>query len=632
MPLVLDAFASFAARSFAASDVQEALAQMHDVAMPQHTVVTLLNRAVAKKQLLREAGRYKRNLAEELPPSSVVERKAQIEVDQRQLGEALRKHAAQRGLPLPSAEAALEILLRFLEDEQVGMLLDGIPRLPDTGEGVARERSIVAEFLSDFVKHDAALMAALRGMLEGLVLYHAAFLPDLSTATRRFKDLSVVFDSNVVRQTLGYEGAAMRALMKETLDVLKANGVQCLVLDKTIHEIQRILAMYEVRLATADGRSSLRQVPMARHFLTQRYSPSDIREMSALLDREVLAAGFQVMPAPRRVREYTSGERTLAARLADPSTKDELEPRVVHDVDCVAAILTLRRGRRSASLDDARAVFATSSPLVIRNTRLWWEEDEHEGGVPPIVHIRALANLAWLKRPSLSPDLKVRELVALCTAALRPSQIIWNRFLRHLDSLQKSQRVSSDEVAAILVSAMSDRLLKDVEIEQSDPSDIDAVSLDEVVDRVRASYATQAEERIRAISDEYNRKLADLQASEDQAVRRANELQRTTAEAARRRDVLLDGRAQRLARLVAGSVEGAMVLVACGGAVALVVGHPFHAGWPGIVVGVAVVCFVALELGGILRHVRGLRASTETALRRRFRIWLEGEDVGPAAQ
>jgi hypothetical protein len=423
----------------------------------------------------------------------------------------------------------------------------------------------------------------------------------------------------------------MRTLMRETVDVLKGGGVQCLVLDKSLQEIQRVLALYEARLATAQGRSSLRPVPMARHFLTQRYSPSDVREMSALLERETVAAGFQILRAPKHVRDYTAGERALAVRLADHSTKDELEPRVVHDVDCVAAILTLRSGYRSSSLDDARVVFATDSPLVIRNTRLWWVEDEHETGIEPVVHIRALSNLAWLKKPSLCSDFKVRELVALCTAALRPSQATWGRFLRHLESLQKSQRLNSDEVTAILVSAMSDRLLRDAEVEEDDPRDIDAVTLDEVVDRVTASYSANVEERVQSVTDEYEGKLSELEARERTAMARADITERTTAEEARRRGLVIEGRSRAWAQRVTGALQWVVIILVVAGAIALIMGHPFHGGWIGIVIGLAVVSFVALELVGILKHVSAWRASTETRLTRRFRDWLGGDaKVGQA--
>ena len=515
-------------------------------------------------------------------------------------------------------------MLRFLEDEQITILLETHFAQPDAADATHRERAVVAEFVHDSVRNDPALLGVLRGLLEGLVLYHAAFLPDLNAAARRFKDLRVLFDSTLVRQALGYEGVAMRNLMRETLDVLKAGGVQCLVLDKTIQEIQRILAMYEARLATAEGVRSLRGIPMARHFLTERYSPSDVREMSALLDREIVSAGFQIMRKPSHVQEYTGGEQELAARLADPTKNDELAPRVIHDVDCVATVLTLRRGQRSASVDDARAVFATSSPLVIRNVQLWWEEDEQETGIGPVVHIRSLANFAWLKKPALCSEFKVRELVALCAAALRPSSETWERFKRHLDSLQRSNRISSDEVTAVLVSSLSDRMLKEAEIEQDDPSDIDSVTLDEVVNRVTASYAADADRQMKMLTKQYDSKLSEVQAREQAASERAEAVERSAAEAMRRREILTEGRARQWAKNLTGGCYWALSFVIVAGAIVLIGGHPLHGGLIGVLIGIAIVTFVVLELAGILKHVSDWRGSTEVRLTKHFRRWLEG--------
>ena len=172
-----------------------------------------------------------------------------------------------------------------------------------------------------------------------------------------------MFDSGLVRQALGYEGVAPRALMRDTIDLLKSSGVQCLVFDKTVDEIRKILTAFERRLGTSQGRRGQRPSPMARHFVTERFSPSDIREMFALVDQEIRAVGFQIAKTPRRVAQRVSAEQALSTRLADRVTGDELEPRVVHDVDCVAGILTLRKGYRPQSIDDARAVFVSDSRL-----------------------------------------------------------------------------------------------------------------------------------------------------------------------------------------------------------------------------------------------------------------------------
>jgi len=637
MPLLMDVLARLPSNSFTAADVQEALAGVHGVAMPQQTVATLLKRAVRGGYALREAGLYRRSPTRELPPSNVAAQKARIEAEHKRLGEALQNYAATRGLAVASTDAALDMLFAFLEHEQVALLL-GSAEVPTVRVAAGpRHRAVIAEFVQHSLSPDSSLLAVVSRMLEGLVLYHAAFLPDLGSSNHGFRDLRVVFDSVLVRQALGYEGVAPQILMRETVDILRAGGARCLVFDKTVHEIQRILGMYEDRLATAEGRMSLRPMPMARHFLTQRYSPSDIRQMSALLDREIAAAGFQIQRTPRHVPKYTAGERALAQRLADPVTKDEMEPRVTHDVDCVAGVLTLREGHRSHRLDDVRVVFATSSPLVIRNTRAWWQEDEQETGIEPIVDIRALANVAWLRRPSLCSDFKVRELVALCTAALRPSHAIWARFLRHLESLEKSRKLDSDETAAIVISAMLDPLLREAELEAGDPSDIDAVTLDEIVERVKASYAAKADERVREVTDQYESRLSELEAREQAtaareqaAAARVEAAEHLAAVQARRHESVIEGRARAWARCLARGLWGLLTIVVLAGAGALIVEHPFGGGLTSRVIGFSVVAFVLLEVVGILRHLSEWRAWMEARLTCRFRDRLRADTQAPS--
>lgn len=269
-------------------------------------------------------------------------------------------------------------------------------------------------------------------------------------------------------------------------------------------------------------------------------------------------------------------------------------------------------------------MFATSSPLVIRNTRLWWQDDEHETGIEPIVNVRGLANLAWLKKPKLSGQFKERELVALCAAALRPTQETWGRFLKHLDTLKKSKKITSNEVTAVLVSAMSDRLLR--EVEDDDPSDVDAATLDEVVERVKESYGASADAAVREVTEQYEARLADLDAKTRAESERASAAERTASESARRRELVIEGRARTYAHGITRGVGWIVSTLLIAGALALIVGHPFRAGWLGVAVGAAVVVFVLLELVGILRHVSEWRSSMEMRLTRRFRTWL-GDDA-----
>lgn len=647
-PLILDAVAGLADSLFATIDVQQRLAAIHGIAMPQPTVATLLKRAVSKGQLKRDSGRYRKEKSTPLPGPSLLDAKSAIEDAQEGLADALMEHCARRHLSIPTREAALKLLLTFLEDQQVAILLGAAPSASSDESVTTKQRLVIAEFIQLIARADSPHRPVLKEMLEGLVLYHAAFLPDLQSATKHFGGLKVVFDSNLVRQALGYEGQAQRSLLRDTIDVLKASGAQCVVFDVTMIEIKRMLLLYEAKLATAEGRKTLRPVPMSREFLVRHYTPADVRELSALLEDDIHKAGFTLQSVPKHTREYTAGERALTQRLANPTTKDELEPRVVHDVDCVAAILSLRKNRRSNTIEDCAAVFAASSPMVIQTVRTWWSEDELETSLPPVVHIRALASLAWLKKPSLSAELKMHELVALCSAALRPSPETWRRFLRHLEDLRSSNRITSNEAAAVVVSALSEPLLREAELEADNPNDIDAHTLDDVVDKVKEGYAEEANakvaqaekafaeevERIQRTSDssigelkeDYERRLRDMADKAADADERSASLSLAVSENRRRRELLIDSQARSAAIRTILAVRAGIALLAVAIASAIAQA-PFGPEWLRYGVGIGVVVAAGLELIGTMPHFQNWSSGATVRLTQYYRPRYEGRVV-----
>lgn len=324
MPLITDAIPHVPSRNFSVADIQEVIAIRNGVTMSQETVGTLLRRATRDGLLVRDAGRFR---WDGTPRASVdlTDGKRAHRDAQDALGESLHEFIRSKKLPSQDKDAALQLLLNFLLQEQVTVILGA--GLHDTVPGLShREAVVVAEYLRDVAEPNATLRAALADIVQGLVLYHAAFLPDLADVARRFENLTVAFDTVLVRQALGYEGTAPRTMLRETVDLLTASGVRCVVFDKTVSEIQRILHMYQDKLGTAAGRKDLRPGPMARHFLSQRYSPSDVQEMSALLESEIQfileSRGYvQQLRDARRWLElalHRAFRQLLAAGLLDP--------------------------------------------------------------------------------------------------------------------------------------------------------------------------------------------------------------------------------------------------------------------------------------------------------------------------
>jgi len=611
-PLVEEALAHLEGDGFQASDVRATVLRRHQLALPINTIQTLLGRVVKRGTLRREAGRY--FFAGTLPASKDLEiERARVETRQRRLAISLQEFCATRNVPVASTEDALALILRFLEQHHVALALDRPTAqrssfASDTDEEREpvedRATLVTAAFLQETIETGGDLARILQEMLEGYVLQNALLLKDISTAARRFNNLRVYFDSGLLLSALGLRGSAGALAIQELFTLLRDTGASVNVFEPTLREMDRILAVYEEKLGTYAGRRSLYPTDLTRHLVTSRFSPSDIRIHRALLRKNLAGLGVNIRELPAHQAHSTLDETKLAQCLSD-RPNGENEPRVVHDVNCIAGILTHRGGRTSDSLDDARAVFVTGSGRPAYNATRWYEAEGGQG-VPPIVGYLLLSNLAWLKRPASASKLKIHELVALCSAALRPSRKAWNAFLKHLSALERSGKLTSDEVTAIMASGLTDRILVDESVDE----DTDASTLTEVVERVKAAYREEADAQVRQARQDASRSQAETM-----------QLRMT-----------LDRRARGLAMLITWALAATLGVSLLAGA-ALSTDDTVRGTRPGVVA--LALAIVPLVVVGVMSglwgfQVAGWRRRLEDRVTRLVRSWLGGTE-GPAA-
>lgn len=612
LPFVIDVIASRRADDFALEDIKSELSERHGLTVPANTLNTLLTRAVRQGFARRDAGRYFR-VADKHHGVDLMRERARVEREHMAIVQAFKSFAQGRGLTFATDEAALALFLGFLETNHVPFLLDDdpLPRLLRHDVLSRRETATVALFIRSVLTSEPSLADYLQRMVEGLVLQNALLLKDINLAKRKFTELRVFFDTGFLLAALGITGEAAAIAARETIALLRATNASFSVFEKTVEEIRRILDVYKRLIGSTAGMKSLRPTPVTRHFLTQRYRPSDVAQVMALLETNIAQLGFTVVPFPARNPDYMLDESDLSRRLRRPD-ETELEPRVMHDVDSAAAILTVRAGRTTNSLDDSRAVFATTSTTVMKTIAEWYR-DSGATGIPPAVHVIGLSHIAWLKKPAAAARLKLHELVVLCTAALRPSRQTWDAFLKQLRRLEESGDLSSDEAVAVVASSLTDARLAEVDSE----GDVDAATVADIVERVRESHALEAqaltgraEEQTRQATEA--RKAAELRAEHHAEERRQLELR-------------VVARIDAIARYVALGVfwAGALVLIA-GVCLTLPGRFPESSGlwllvaW--VVVGVVALASVAgLLWGGYLAQAqRALEAYASRCLREWF--------------
>ena len=556
LPFIVDSVANLPRDDFSVHELKECLYDRHGLSVPQGTLRVLITRATRKGFIRREEGRYFRLTKVRKVPDLKPQQDSVVR-EHEELAEAFRNYAASWKLVLKTHTEALSLLISFLAENEMAVLLH------DDSTGIEtitphRTQRIVARFFRKTLGENSRLTRILDQLIQGYVLQNALLLKDISKASRPFQNLEVFLDSNCVLRALGLEGGPNKIATREALSILKTMHARLTVFHSTIDEIRRILSLYEHRIGTTTGRKSLRPGALAQHFFRNHYSPADVRQASALIEHNLRQLGIGLKQFPKRQKEFTLTERSLTLKLKRPN-ESETEPRIVHDVDCIAAILTFRRGLEPRSYDNAGAVFLTTNNRLVATVSEWMTEEGVEG-LPPIVHQIRLTNFAWLKKPAAAIKLKTNELIALCTAALKPSREIWNRFTKHLQQLQEQDEITSDEAVAILASSYLNKYLSDAE----DEDETDPGSIIEIIDRVKGKYRADAEARILEAKRQAHAEGKKYRADAETRVLEAKRQAHSEGEKSRQLELQLQGFVGRIATMVSLltiSVVGVAILV-----------------------------------------------------------------------
>jgi hypothetical protein len=485
--------------------------------LPSNAIQTLLGRCAKRGLVNREGGRFFRT-AKAISDLRFDESRASIEADQDSLGRALIQFAANQGVSIDSPKAALEALATFVSDNKVQVILnEPLPDSPLDRSSLDRKRTrAIARFITVECLASPVLHRALAGLTEGILLYDTLLMRDIPDAAQRFRNLLVVLDSPVLFAAIDLMGVANAVAAREGLALLREAGARAIAFRRTLEEMRLILAVYEDRLGSTEGRLSLYPTALTQSVLTSRFSPADIRVISTTLENRLAKLGVAIREVPGHDPRYTLDEEALAKALVDLRRQDPDEPRILHDVDCVAGVMTLRAGRVSTSIENSVAIFVTTSGRVVRSVQQWFFAQGVQGATP-IIHLAALTSIAWLKKPASAPNLKVHELAAVCFAALRPTPETMAKFKETLQRLRADGTITDDESAAIVASELMEPLLSRLDDEFEPDSD----SIQAAIERVRESYRRDAMREAEMAVANARQDAAVAQHSAEEAVRAA---------------------------------------------------------------------------------------------------------------
>ena len=491
-PFVEDAIQAIARDDIAIDDIVNQVSLSAGLRIPAETTKTLLQRIAKTGLVQRRGGRYFRSGD---PPKSHRLSQKLDELSQRHelLATALRRFALERGERIGSNEDALAVLVEFLDINHICFVL-GQDLMASSTPRDLRLNKLVAAFATSIIKTGGEEYRILDNIVKGLVVQNALLSRHIP---RRwdFEGLTVFLDTGVLLRALGYAGHTERNAAVESLEMIRKAGAKLRVFEKTTDEVTSILQVYEEHLRTPGGVKTLRPTPLTANWLRTKAKPADIRQEIALLPRKLTVLGVRIEEFPSHVAEYTEDERKLADKLRDRYRSDVSDDsRVWHDVEAVAAVLTLRADRRPRKLSNAGFLFVSESPQTIANVQEWYQE-ANASGFQPIVDLRWITNAAWMVGPGVAPEAPIHQLVAACTAMLMPHEKVWSNFIGRLEELVQAGDVTDDETIAVLASEFTWE-----RIGQLDPNtDLEADSVREIVERAEQQWSSEHTEQLNSV-------------------------------------------------------------------------------------------------------------------------------------
>jgi hypothetical protein len=460
VPMVVECIRVAEHDAIALKDIQNAVALRFGLTLPLNALRTVLHRAARHGYLRPEHGVYVRDTVR-CASLSFADTETKVSRLHEHVVQALASYAQARFQSAWTPERAEGALLNFLASDDWQVVQAGVQGSPIIEPPAAPDSDnyIVGTFVYSSHASDPGMFEALETLAKGHMLANVLYLPDLGKVEQRFRDTRLYFDTTFLIYALGYAGDDRQAPCAELLEVLHEFGAELRCFEDTVEEVRGVLDACSNRvlynqLATAYG-------PAIEHFLARGLSAGDIALLSANLPEKLAYLRIKVEDKPPYLRHYVIDELALQNHLQ--TEVGYRHPQAcVHDVDCISAVMRLRRGHGYSSVELCKALFVTTNVALAIAAKSFFHDPQHPNVVPPCFTDYWIGNLLWLKGPTKAPSLPRKLIIADAYAALQPPPELWKHYLAEILKTKERGQVSDDQYYILRYSAAARAAVMDL--------------------------------------------------------------------------------------------------------------------------------------------------------------------------
>jgi hypothetical protein len=318
----------------------------------------------------------------------------------------------------------------------------------------------------------------------------------------KLKNTQVFFDTRLLINALGYNTEEDRKATIELIQLIRDSGGEVKAFLHVKDEVAGILTKYAF---DANSHATMKLA----YLDVNRYKKEDVFRLRDSLEINLEKIHIKLVDTPSH--DYKDNENAEERGFIDiVKLKSLFEVnfncnnlnRIDNDVSSIEAISLLRGNKKSASIENCKAIFVTQNNVIIQTVNEMFSERFNKGEIGFAIHEIDLTALLWLRNFNKCSNMPYFKLIENAYAACAPSDELLSLFLRKVGMMEK-EGVITDQEAVIMRSTRS--IQNDlVEVTENDSKNLSNEAIILVKERYINSITKDKDEIIKKQEEKIN--------------------------------------------------------------------------------------------------------------------------------
>ncbi len=393
-------------------------------------------------------------------------------------------------------------LIAFLKDYDLDILFASEDKglLPEVSAS-KKDKFIIYKYISMVYESEPTIFGFIVDIAIGNLMANSIFYRDFSKFLGKLKDVCFYLDTPFILRLIGLEGDERAYVYEEFIKTLHNEGACIMLFRHTYEESYEILEdclNWVENLSYDPSKASV----ILRYFVENNYTKIDVHRFINRIDvilsnNHIESSNVIEKPNKQEFQEYNEDEQKIQELIVEvykssnPFFNENAKATTLRrDVDSIASIYILRKGKQPKNIKDAGHIFMTTNGgIALASRKYELTRNGRRFNIPACLTDTFVGTILWLQSPAKIFGINKRKLIADCYAALKPDTNLIKKYLFEVEKLFKEKQIDQNAYYFLRRDSMVFELLE--EKTMGDVDSFDSSILTEIYNEITSEIKTK---------------------------------------------------------------------------------------------------------------------------------------------